>query len=56
MFVVKCDESQFKHKSKVSQYTVIYISNYRTEASVRKFSFVVTSEQPEKEMKQCSGT
>ena len=56
VFVVKCDESQFKHKSKVSQYTVIYISNYRTEASVRKFSFVVTSEQPEKEMKQCSGT
>ena len=42
VFVVKCDESQFKPKSKVSQYTVIYISNYRTEASVRN---LVTSGQ-----------
>lgn len=35
VFVVKCDESQFKHKSKLSQYIVIYISNYRMDASVR---------------------
>ena len=42
VFVVKCDESQFKHKSKVSQYTIKF---FRTEASVRKLSFVVTSGQ-----------
>lgn len=27
VYVVKCDESQFKHKSKVSKCTVIFISN-----------------------------
>ena len=45
VFVVKCDESQFKHKSKVSKQTANFFTSQCTSFDIRTFqnaNFIVT--------------